>query len=244
MALSGRSMDEANIKDLLKYIGDNYGLLTFGYFRKNATMIGKMTPDPVINICLIYAFLIIEYFKDTVMEYGQITGDDKRTAINLSCQPAGIFGAFIVDCNDKNTDIYSWKIKINSVCTQGNEISIGIDEWYESRKLKALYSWDSNHYHYAYAHDAHIFIDTFSFSDSNSILLVPSQYRFSRDDIITMVVNTAKNTVDFFKNDHHVYQCKEIKNCKYRLGIYLGEIYNEKNPMSVTLQEFSISFQK
>ena len=63
---SADSLDETNIKYLLKHIEHEHQLLTFGFCRKNATMIEKIIPDPIINICLIYAFLIIEHLKHIV----------------------------------------------------------------------------------------------------------------------------------------------------------------------------------
>ena len=68
----------ANIKHLLKYIEHKHQLLTFGFCRENVKMIDDLLPDPIINICLIYAFLITKYFKYDVGNL-QIS-DDRRTA--------------------------------------------------------------------------------------------------------------------------------------------------------------------
>ena len=54
------TLDETNVKHLLKHIGSKNRLLTYGYFRQNMNQ-DQFMPDPIINICLVYAFLMIEY---------------------------------------------------------------------------------------------------------------------------------------------------------------------------------------
>ena len=67
------------------------------------------------------------------------------------------------------------------------------------------------------------------------------KYTYSKDDIITMVVNTGEKTVDFYKNDQLAHRCKNIKEYTYKLAIFLGEIEENEPAISVTLQSFSIS---
>ena len=236
------SLVEANIK-YSKYIEEKHQLLTFGFCRKNTTMIEQIIPNPIINICLIYAFLIIEYFKGNV-ENLQIS-DDNKTATNSSDLNEVTFGAFILNCDENNTDIYTWKIMINSV---GLGITIGVDEVNDDHKLDPWYFLDGKNHHYAYTNESFIFCHKHT-GDIKNIISLDDQFGFSTNDIITMIIDCGKKTVDFYKNDKHVYQCKNVHPNQYRLAIQLyaniycpyDDEYFSGIPASVTLKNFSIS---
>ena len=232
-------LDEADVKHLLKYIQHKHQLLTFGFCRMNATIIDKIIPAPIINICLIYTFLIIEYFKYNV---GNLhISDDKRTATNSTVSNTAAFGAFIINCDENNTDIYTWKIKINSV----GYIVIGVDEVNNDHELVPWYFLDKEYHHYAYSNLLQIFRDKYS-SNRETIIDLDRKFRYAVDDIITMIIDGGKKTVDFYKNDKHVYQCKNVHPNQYRLGIHLCADLSDLDsedmdyPASVTLRNFSI----
>ena len=240
---SNNSLNEANLKHLTNYIGHKHQLLTFGFCRENTTILEKIIPDPIINICLIYAFLMTEYFKDNVRNI-QIS-DDKRTATNFKALNNAIFGSFIINCDENTTDIYTWTIYINSI---GLNIIIGVDE-VDDDLLYPLYTWNAEYHQYAYSSQSQIIHDKYS-SCRKNIIFAGAEFKYSTDDIITMIVDCGRKTVDFYKNDKHVYQCKNVHPNKYRLGILLcaNVYYPEYDdedfldiPASVTLQDFSIS---
>ena len=228
------SLDESNVKHFIKYIEHKHQILTFGFCRMNAT-IDRIIPDPIINICLIYAFMITEYFKYNLGN--MYISDDKRTATNSLHSKKATFGAFIINCDENNADIYTWKIKINS---EGIGITIGVDEVKDDHKLYSSYYWSSHYHHYAYSNVSEIFRHKCSLNEEN-IINLGRKFFYWTDDIITMVIDSGRKTVDFYKNDEHVYQCKNVHPNQYRLGIELcaDGPYVDKEA-SVTLKNFSI----
>ena len=237
-----KSMNLVKTKDALKHIQPKHKSLVFAYFRQNTTIFDQYTPEPIVNICLIYAFLITEYFKDFANPIGLIIGNNGTTFINASDHYQAAFGAVIIDCTCNNNNIayiYTWKVHIGSICAEfGKEITIGIDEWYDDHRLKALYHYDSYNFHYAYGQDGTLFVDQFAFADNASYFaLNEDEHKYSKDDIITMIVNTGIRSIDFYKNHKHVYKCKGIKKCLYRMAIFLDE------NTSVTLQSFTMAQQ-
>ena len=204
-------------------------------------MIEKIILDPIINICLIYAFLITEYFKH-IEEYPNQTNNDRTTVSNASVLKGATFGTFIINCNENNTDIYTWEIKINSI---GSEINIGVDEVNDNRAHAFSTYYCLNYLSYAYSN--------VSIIDQGNTIDLDDEFCYSADDIITMVIDCGKKTVDFYKNDKHVYQCKNVHPNQYRLAIQLcarfldvQDIYDDfgDHSASVTLQNFSISVHK
>ena len=186
---------------------------------------------------MIYALLITEYFKHSVRDLK--ISDDRTTVTSFSHFGNATFGAFIINCNENNSDIYTWQIKINSI---GSIINIGVDEVNDSPEFYSSYYWMRNCLHYAYSNVSKIFHHGY-LSDDNNAIDLDDEFCYSTDDIITMIIDCGKKTVDFYKNDKHVYQCKNVHPNQYRLGIQLcGYIaVSDKGCASVTLQNFSIS---
>ena len=90
--------------------------------------------------------------------------------------------------------------------------------------------------------------------DFRNVIDLDADSKISTDDIITMIIDCGRKTVDFYKNDKHVYQCNNVHPSQYRLAIELcaaaideddevpgyDEVFPDI-PASVTLQSFSIS---
>ena len=226
MALQNHS-ENTTIRGLLKHIEYKHELLTFGYIRARTNIVNKIIPDPIINMCLIYDFLIVEYFEDFAQPLMEIREDSKTTTTYAhSFDP--VLGASDIHFNDENNDIYTQKIKINSA---GWEIAIGIDE-NERDLLDPYFHHSSDYNHDVYSNEPCILSHKYD-SDIEGYMIdfEDQNYFYDTRDIVTMVANTDNKSVDFYSNDQHMYPCQNVVNQTYR---------QEDDEAVVTLESLSI----
>ena len=88
-----------------------------------------------------------------------------------------------------------------SKCT---EICIGIEA--EHNELDPVYNDGSFYFHYAYSNKPAIFSHKQKNDIHHMIELDVLKYEYSKDDIITMVVDTRQNTIDLLNVEPHTYR--------------------------------------
>ena len=212
-------MEQFDVTELVKLVSQKHELLTFGYIR---TEFVPVMPDLIIQYCLIYAFLKRESFKYFVDMFGAeqdiiIYNDEDDTISNDSNTFQTAYGDLVIDSIGSDINICIWKFKIDNI---GTQICIGIDQIKTDWNKTALFYLKEDEHHYAFEFDR-IYAKIYDNSDEPKYF---SNSTPKNGDIVTIKLDLTKKVIDFYRNEDHIYECKEVKasnDIKYSLAVSL-----------------------